>query len=168
MAGLLFEVVARRPMFILMCCTNDEISAYTVFETLNARGLELTTTDLLKNYLFSKVRASHDLDAVQRRWSKLVITVRQDRFGEFLRYHYLTRFRKIRSGRLFKMVRDEVKTSQDVLDLMTVMEGRAEVFDALSDPSHTLWAEVPDARRYIRELKLFKGTPDDSAAVRRL
>ncbi len=29
----------------------DQLSAYTVFETLNVRGLELTETDLLKNHL---------------------------------------------------------------------------------------------------------------------
>jgi hypothetical protein len=35
---------------------DDALNAYTVFETLNARGLELSATDLLKNHLFSKVR----------------------------------------------------------------------------------------------------------------
>jgi len=50
-------------MFILIT-VEDEINAYTVFETLNARGLELTTTDLLKNYLFSRVKVTADLDAI--------------------------------------------------------------------------------------------------------
>ena len=34
---------------------NDEMNAFRVFETLNARGVQLSSADLLKNYLFSKV-----------------------------------------------------------------------------------------------------------------
>lgn len=39
-------------MFIQII-VEDELSAYTVFETLSSRGVGLTVTDLLKNYLFS-------------------------------------------------------------------------------------------------------------------
>lgn len=155
LAELLSEVVARRLMFILIT-VDDEISAYTVFETLNARGLELTTTDLLKNYLFSRLHAAADLENVQRRWQRLISTVRQNRFGEFLRYHYLTKYRQIRTGRLFKIVREEVKTPLEVMTLLSELEGRAELFDALGDPSHTFWLDIPDARTFIKELALFK------------
>lgn len=155
LAELLSEVIARRLLFILIT-VDDEISAYTVFETLNARGLELTTTDLLKNYLFSRLHSKNDLESVQRRWERLVSTVRQERFGEFLRYHYLTKQRQIRSGRLFKIVRDEVKAPSEVLDLIEILEGRAEIFDALGDSGHSLWSERPEAIPYIKELALFK------------
>jgi hypothetical protein len=155
LAELLSEVVARRLMFILIT-VEDEISAYTVFETLNARGLELTTTDLLKNYLFSRLHATSDLEAIQRRWQRLVTTVRQERFGEFLRFHYLTKYRQIRTGRLFKMVRDDVHSAGEVLSLVTGLEDRAELFDALGDPYHSLWIGIPGAQQYIRELNLFR------------
>ena len=49
-AGFVNEVVTERLVFISVR-VQDPLSAYTVFETLNARGLELTETDLLKNYL---------------------------------------------------------------------------------------------------------------------
>jgi uncharacterized protein with ParB-like and HNH nuclease domain len=32
----------------------DELNAYKVFETLNARGVRLSSADLLKNYLNNK------------------------------------------------------------------------------------------------------------------
>lgn len=50
-AYFLNEIVGERLMFIQIVVEN-ELNAYTVFETLNSRGLELTSTDLLKNYLF--------------------------------------------------------------------------------------------------------------------
>jgi len=155
LAQLLSEVVARQLLFIVITVT-DDMSAYTVFETLNARGLELTTTYLLKNFLFSRLRAESDLEAVQRRWQVLTATVRQERFAEFLRYHYLTRFAKIRSSRLYKQIRDEIKAPNDVLELINALESRAELFEALSEPNHGYWVDIPDARLYIRQLKLFR------------
>ncbi|MGB9665004.1 MAG: DUF262 domain-containing protein [Ignavibacteria bacterium] len=47
------EQVLLSRLVIIQIIVEDSISAYTVFETLNARGIELTTTDLLKNYFFS-------------------------------------------------------------------------------------------------------------------
>ena len=154
-ASLLSETIARQFLFILIT-VDDELNAYTVFETLNARGLELTTTDLLKNYLFSRVTVSADLKALQRRWQRLIATVEQPRFPEFLRYHLLCQHPKVRSERLFKLVRDRTKTTQDVFDLLGNLEGRAELFAAVLDPNHSYWIELDEARPYIHELNLFR------------
>ena len=155
LASLLSETVARQLMFILIT-VDDELNAYIVFETLNARGLELTTTDLLKNYLFSQVRVVTDLDVLQRRWQQLIATVRQERFPKFLRYHLLCEQSKVRSQRLFKLVRDRTKTAADVFALLDQLEKRAELFAAVLDSSHGYWIELEDAKPYIRELNLFR------------
>lgn len=155
LASLLSETVARQLAFILIT-VDDELNAYTVFETLNARGLELTTTDLLKNYLFSRVRVPTDLEALQRRWQQLIATVGQERFPRFLRYHLLCEQPKVRSQRLFKLVRDRTKSAEDVFALLNQLESRAELFAAVLDSSHGYWIEFPDAKPYIREINLFR------------
>lgn len=155
LAALISETLARQLLFILIA-VDDDLNAYTVFETLNARGLELSSTDLLKNYLFSRVRVSADLQALQRRWHSLISTVSQERFPEFLRYHLLCDQPKIRTDRLFKLVRERVATAQQVFDLMDALEGRGELFAALADGSHGYWIEHPACRPYIRELNLFR------------
>lgn len=155
LAKLLTETVGRQLMFILIT-VEDEINAYTVFETLNARGLELSATDLLKNYLFSRIQVGSDLEALQRRWIKLIETVQQERFPEFLRFHMQTLHPQVRSARLFKLIRDSVKAPEQVFTLMDALEGRAELFAALSDPSHGYWIDSPECQQYIRELTLFR------------
>ena len=40
-------------LFFTVITVADELNAYKVFETLNARGVRLSATDLLKNWLFS-------------------------------------------------------------------------------------------------------------------
>lgn len=154
-ARLLSEAVARQLLFILIT-VDDDLNAYTVFETLNARGLELTTTDLLKNYLFSRVRVAADLQSLQRRWRSLIATVGQERFPEFLRYHILCEQPKVRSQRLFKLVRERARTAEDIFALMGALESRAELFAALSDPNHGYWAELIAAKPFVRQLNLFR------------
>lgn len=153
-ARLLSETVGRQLHFILVTVT-DEVNAYTVFETLNARGLELSSTDLLKNYLFSRVSLESDRAVIQRRWQALLSVVEADRFPELLRYHLLCSLSKVRSRRLFKLVRDRVRTAADVFALMEQLERRGELFAALADSFHPYWHDKPDARTLVRELHLF-------------
>ena len=154
-ASLLSETVARQLLFILIT-VDDELNAYTVFETLNARGLELTTTDLLKNYLFSKIRIPAELESLQRRWGALIETVGQGKFPEFLRYHLLCERPKVRSQRLFKLVRDRTRTAEDVFGLLDALEHRAELYAAILDPNHGYWVDLPAAKKHVAELKLFR------------
>jgi hypothetical protein len=155
LAELLTETVARQLLFILIT-VEDELNAYTVFETRNARGLELTTTDLLKNYLFSRVAVEADLQALQRRWRSLVAIVRAERFPEFLRYHLLCEQPRVRGERLFKLIRGKARTPGEVFSLMEALERRAELFAALADPAHEYWWERPAARPFVRDLNLFR------------
>ena len=155
LARILSESLARRLLFILIT-VEDELNAYTVFETLNARGLELTTADLLKNYLFSKVRVQADLDALQRRWHALIATVTPERFSEFLRYHLLCEQPRIRKERLFKLIRDRIDTPPQVFDLLDALEKRAELYAALTDANHEYWQDRPEARPHVRDLVLFR------------
>ena len=51
------SMVAVDKLFFTIITVTDELNAFKVFETLNARGVRLSATDLLKNYLFSRCLA---------------------------------------------------------------------------------------------------------------
>jgi hypothetical protein len=154
LARLLSDTVARQLLFIQIT-VEDDISAYTVFETLNARGLELSSTDLLKNYLFSKVSTESDLLSLQRRWRRMIGIVKHERFPDFLRYHLLCRYPQIRKQRLYKQVREEVRSAAEVFVLMSDLEQRADLFAAMDDTAHEYWLDYPTAKPFVRDLKLF-------------
>lgn len=154
-ANFLNETVARRLLFILIT-VEDELSAYTVFETLNARGVELTSTDLLKNYLFSRVKSELDLEQLQRQWNIVLGSVGADKFPEFLRFYLMLEHRQVRQQRLFKLVKDQVKTPTEVFELLENLELYAEIYGALSNPYHEYWRDHREAQFSIRELALFR------------
>lgn len=102
------------------------------------------------------MQVAADLEALHRRWLSLIATLQQERFPEFLRFHMQTLHPQVRSARLFKLIRDRVRTPEDVFVLMEALEARAELFAALSDPNHEYWDEAPDAKVSVRELVLFR------------
>lgn len=60
------------------------------------------------------------------------------------------------SQRLFKIVRNRTRTPLDVFDLLDALERRAELYAAILDRNHSYWMDLPDAKRYIAELNLFR------------
>ncbi len=152
LARLVSETVARRLVFILIT-VEDALNAYSVFETLNARGVELTTTDLLKNYIFASA-SSADRQAMLRRWKRIAATVGQAQVPNLLRYHMLCQLPKVRR-RLFKLVRNRYQSAGDVYGLLKILESRGEVFAAAKDPTHGYWVDMPEARTHVSELRVF-------------
>ena len=134
----------------------DELNAYTVFETLNARGIELSSTDLLKNYLFSLFKGPDDLQEAQRQWRRIINTVQMEKFPEFLRYYLSLKHTRVRRERLFKVVRESVKNREQAFALLDQLENYSSLFIALSNSNDEFWRDSLENRSYIRELELFK------------
>jgi uncharacterized protein with ParB-like and HNH nuclease domain len=155
LATFLTDTVAQRLLFIQIN-VEDELNAYTVFETLNARGIELSSTDLLKNYLFSLFRGPDDLQEAQRQWRRIVNTVQMEKFPEFLRYYLSLKQTRVRRERLFKIVRESVEDAQKAFDLLDKLENYSSLFIALGNSNDEFWRDTPENRPYVRELELFR------------
>ncbi|HRO43505.1 MAG TPA: DUF262 domain-containing HNH endonuclease family protein [Flavipsychrobacter sp.] len=152
----LVEQVADK-LFFTVITVADELNAYKVFETLNARGVKLSSTDLLKNYLFSIVHTQaadeRELNILDDKWEHLVGKLGSESFPDFLRTHWNSKNRFVRHAELFKRIREKVNNRQEVFDLVRNMERDADVYAALPSPEDSLW--TPEQRKYVAELKLF-------------
>ncbi len=153
-ANFLNKQVAEKMMFIQIV-VEDELSAYTVFETLNSRGVSLTVTDLLKNYLFS-LSTKVDLDHVKEKWRRIVDTVGLDTFPTFLRHYWISKNKLIRQEYLFRAMKDVVKTSPMVIDLLDELEKNAQLYNALANSSDPFWIGQKEQKKWIKEIELFK------------
>jgi uncharacterized protein with ParB-like and HNH nuclease domain len=158
LAAFISTLVADRLMFINIV-VDDVLNAYTVFETLNARGLELTTTDLLKNYLLSKMlQSKQDQRIAKEQWQRIVQTVGLGVFPRFLRYYWNSQNPFTRQDRLFKTIRDAVTEPQEVFDLLDNLEKTADLYAALNDSNDEFWEGKKEILNRIRELNLFNVT----------
>jgi len=154
LANFLNKQVAEKMMFIQII-VEDELSAYTVFETLNSRGVSLTVTDLLKNYLFS-LATKVDLEHAKEKWRKIVDTVGLDNFPAFLRHYWISKNKLIRQEYLFRAMKDVVKTSPGVIELLDELEKNAQLYNALSNYSDPFWIGQKEQKKRIKEIELFK------------
>lgn len=155
-AGFVSEIVTERLVFISVR-VQDQLSAYTVFETLNARGLELTETDLLKNYLLSLADrlSKSQMDPVLRQWARITARVGIASFPDFLRHHLNSHREYVRQKQLFKAIKRDVTTLDHVFELLDRLEKDATWFEALNDFSSQFWLDYQGARDQVRVLNLF-------------
>jgi hypothetical protein len=152
----LIDDIADRLFFTVINVT-DELNAFKVFETLNARGVRLSPTDLLKNYLFSVVykESAHpnEIEVLERRWEKMVGRLGGEGFPDFLRVHWNSRKDFVREADLFKTIRADTQGKAAVFELLRQMEEDVDVYAALPNPEDSLWK--PEQREHIRELRMF-------------
>ena len=153
--NFLDKKIAEKFLFIQII-VEDELSAYTVFETLNSRGVGLTVTDLLKNYLFS-ITTKVDLPHVKNKWKKIVDIIGLDNFPTFLRHFWISKNKLIRQEYLFRAIRESITDSTSVILLLDSLEDNAFLYNALSNYADSFWEGHKEIKKRIKELSLFQG-----------
>lgn len=144
-------------LFFTVITVTDELNAFKVFETLNARGVRLSATDLLKNYLFSVISSGElheaEIKALEERWERIVGLLGSESFPEFLRVYWNSRNRLVRKSDLFKTIRRRVATKEAAFALVRELDYSAETYAALRDPMHQGWGQ--DEREALQQLMMF-------------
>ncbi len=153
----LVENISDR-LFFTVITVSDELNAYKVFETLNARGVRLSATDLLKNYLFSVLdrggETDHELRNLEDRWEAIVGRLQSENFPDFLRVHWNSRRSFARQGDLFKTIRTQVTTAEAVFRLLRDLEQDLDTYLTLSSPEPSEWSQ--EDKRLAGVLKTFR------------
>ena len=128
-----------------------------MFETLNARGLELTESDLLKNYLLSLAErlSKSQIEPVLKQWSRITGIVGIAKFPEFLRHHLNSYRPFVRQKQLFKTIKQDIRSLEHVYELLDKLEQNAVWFDALGDSASEFWLDYQYAKEQVRVLNLF-------------
>ena len=143
-------------LFFTVITVTDELNAFKVFETLSARGVRLSATDLLKNYLFSVVaRGAHEseIDALERRWEGIVGLLGSESLPEFLRVYWNSRNRLVRKADLFKTIRSVIDDRGSAFALVRDLDRQARVYAALRSPDDGSWSV--EERAGLSQLQMF-------------
>lgn len=142
---------------IVRLIVRGEDAAYTIFETLNDRGMELAPLDLVKNHLFSRAEKSQSkgLRDLEERWTEMMTLLSSVKPDSFLRAFWASRHGVPEGARLFgpfkKEYSDPKRAYQVSLDMRTV----AEHYVALSDPNDAVWSPYSDqAKKSVEALSI--------------
>lgn len=124
-------------------------NAYVIFETLNDRGLALSTADLLKNYLFGL--AGDRVDEVQQKWSAMLgalETVGGEKITlNYIRHLWSSYYGATRDKELYSSIKRKINSKQQSVDFATQLEEAAKLYAALLNPDNSIWDEYGDTAR---------------------
>ncbi len=127
--------------FILVTAKHEE-EAYTIFETLNARGLNLTSVDLIKNWIFKNFPSKHPSDHAKNIWSEIRTKVAElSDLESFFRHYWSSKYAYASNDRLYKSFNDHRKSGAitNARDFLLELKAASERYRKICQPRLSDW-----------------------------
>lgn len=148
----------RGSVEIILVLVGSDQNAFLIFETLNDRGLRLTTSDLLKNHIFSQ--AGDHLDPVRKDWTEMTASLEavggDDVTPTFLRHYWISNREMVRERYLYRKIAESIRSTPAVVELSTGLARSAAVYAALLSPSDSHWRNSTEIRQNLSWLQVFR------------
>ena len=121
----------------------DERTAFTIFETMNDRGLKLSAADLLKNYLYAI--ADGRRDEVIHKWQSMTAVLEtiegeEENVVEYVRCYWITKHGHTRTKDLYDKIKTATNNKTKALALASDLEIISQDYAAILLSSHEQWA----------------------------
>ncbi|MBD2782860.1 DUF262 domain-containing protein [Xenorhabdus szentirmaii] len=154
------KILSLKLVFIQL---DNEDDAYLIFETLNARGRDLKTSDLVKNLFLKKLRSNNSrFDTAKISWNNLVSKFDNDTgeqtLDNFLLHYWLSEHKYITDKKLFPEIKstlgDNIQKAENLL--ITIIK-TADYYKQITYPSNVEWGKQELKIKTIFEnINLFK------------
>jgi hypothetical protein len=124
--------------------------SFRMFETLNARGLQASQVDILKNFLFGK--APDSIGNIHPRWISMLSTIESygsdDLLLTFIRQLWISLNGPTTLKELGEDIENKIKNEQQAIDFVTQLDSAAADYIALLTPlQHPRWSSFPTSTR---------------------
>jgi len=128
-------------------------NAYTIFESLNDRGIDLSVLDLLKNHLLREAGPNELI--ILHNWTKMLSEIGDKKGDDFLKAFWTSKFGRIQRGRLFKEIKAKYHTKPQVLALSKELAEVADIYGDLEISDSELWNQYSLAsQEYVKALSM--------------
>ena len=134
------KILSLKVIFIQL---DNEEDAYIIFETLNTRGKELTSSDLIKNYLSRMLPAANaQLDRVKLIWQEVNDKIDQApgqvTFNTYLLHYWLSKYEYTSNNKLYYSVKKHINKDNANTFLLDLRKC-ANIYRAFYEPSYHKW-----------------------------
>ncbi len=151
----LFDAFTKRFKVLYMEATKlDE--AFVIFETLNARGQELETADLLKNYVLSQ--DPQDVDTPLNLWNSMINKLDKCDVTKYIRAFWNSAMPICNEKYLYKKISNFFNTPQGTRAFLDSLEANAEFYRNISQPQDAPTFADQDLVDSLIALKALKAT----------
>lgn len=153
------DYLQDRVIVIVLRALSD-MDAFTMFETLNDRGLPTTQADLLKNYLLKQV-GDVSMAEAQTKWSAMRTSLEplgiDDVVVTYLRHLTLAIYGPSQEKGFYERLQKDVHGKSKSLAFLDSLARYADDYAALLTPSHSKWnTYTPKTRSSLETIKQFQ------------
>ena len=126
---------------VIQISVPDDANAYTIFETLNDRGVDLSISDLLKVNIFN---VSDDrFKEAETRWESMTGTLEavggEDLTKTYIRHLWVAMKGPTRERELLAEIKKGLTSKQEAIDLAVELAENAKFYTAILNPNHPHW-----------------------------
>jgi hypothetical protein len=147
---------------VVLVEVEDEDDATVIFQTMNSRGKDLETADLIKSHIFGELKANNkSFDAARDRWNGILQLFNESAadlsMNRFLLHSWLSRHDYVGEKGLFKAVRSYARGSAVAGTYLDELVADAELYRTAQEPAYRKWTRTErELRDSLEALMLFR------------
>ena len=147
---------------VILLRVADDASAFTMFETLNDRGLSVSQADLIKNYVFSE--SAENIKLVQQHWTAIKSTLETVDDGNnainFIWHALIATGGYVEQKKIYDRVKTKIKGKNSSVTELSNWEKLSKYYVGIFNPNGMIWADYPsNTKRGLEVLDLFAIQP---------
>ncbi len=134
---------------IIFVAVDDEVDAFTIFETLNAKGKDLTALDLIKNQVFKKYDSESHLNQPNDSWKEIIENTKEKSM-KFLNYFWASKYKKVSDRRIYKeFIKESKKDDFDFNNFVKDLLDNSKIYKQIINPNSNDWKQQGEFRVYF-------------------
>ncbi|WP_054850766.1 DUF262 domain-containing protein [Olleya sp. ITB9] len=124
----------------------DKKQAEKIFETLNAKGKDLETIDLIKNKIFEILSDEHPTDFAKENWKTIKTTLREREYGvnisTFFRHFWISKYEFLTERKIYESFQKNVtQTKKEYKSFINELIKVSEYYSKIISPNQLDWKE---------------------------
>jgi hypothetical protein len=117
---------------IIQVSSTDRDNAGLLFETLNDRGIGLSTPDLLRNFMLDKAANDADRDQISQNWEDILELEDNARSEDFIRHFWISRYGDVKTRSLYREIKGRIEAEEiPVIKFSRELSDEADVYDSI-------------------------------------
>lgn len=147
---------------VVLVEVEDEDDATVIFQTMNSRGKDLETADLIKSHIFGELKANNkSFDEARDKWNGILQLFNESAadlsMNRFLLHSWLSRHDYVGEKGLFKAVRQHARGPAAAATYLNELVADAELYRVAQEPAYRKWARGErELRDSLEALMLFR------------
>lgn len=129
----------RNLVFVVIDVSTD-VDAYTIFESINSKRQGLTTSDLLKNFIFSAADQfekekpdSKKLSGAEDLWDRMEQELEKLEINQFIRHYWISSYGKVSEKELYQQIKGQFQNNYiEILNFFEKVVSESEIYSLIA------------------------------------